>query len=552
MNLHRPIVPGINEVRAELLRRSTANVHEQIAKEGILSLHSFVKLGWSQIEPARKLVDNWHLQVLSSHLEAISNGEINRLVINVPPGMMKSLSTSVFWNAWEWGPRATPSMRYIGFSWEQELAIRDALRTRRLIQSTWYQMLWGDMFKMTSDQNLKSRYENDKTGFRIADYVGAGTGERADRCTIDDPHLVKAAESEAKREGALMWLSETLPTRMTDPDRSAIVLIMQRIHEQDMTGDILQRDLGYEYLMLPMEYEPKRCSYTVVPKKGEKAKKMRFLKEAEIWVPNDFKPVTSEDAQLLPQFHAARPKWVYKQDERTQEGELLFPGRFSREVVERDKKAMTEYSVAAQFQQRPTVRGGSLIKRHWFEIVKAIPQDCYWVRRWDLASSTAASSAFTAGVLMGRSRSTGLFYVRNVVRGQLAGDDVKRLIKQTCSIDVNSLGKRNYQVWLPQDPGQAGKVQAKDFMLMLAEYNPHTEIESGDKITRAEPFAAQAQAGNVKIVEGDWNEAYLRELAAFSEGAKFKDQVDASSGAFGALIMAPRRYTITSTAGGAY
>lgn len=551
MNIRAPL-PPLADIRAEMTRRAVDNAREAVAKEGILSLHSFIKLGWSQLEPARKFLDNWHLEVLCEHLQAVSDDQVNRLVVNVPPGTMKSLATSVFWNAWEWGPRATPSMRYIGFSWEQDLAIRDALRTRRLIQSPWYQMLFGDQFKMTSDQNMKSRFENDKTGFRIADYVGAGTGERADRCNIDDPHLVKAAESDVKREAALMWLTETLPTRMTDPDRSAIVLIMQRIHEQDMTGAILSRDLGYDYLMLPMEYEPKRCSYTSVPRKGAKAEKMRFLKEAEIWVPEAFKPKDNEERQLVVQYNAAKPQWVYRQDIRTKEGELLFPDRFPRSVVERDKKAMTEYAVAAQFQQRPTVRGGSLIKRHWFEIVRAVPQDCYYVRCWDLAASTKKNSPYTVGVLMGRSRSSGLFYIRDVIRVQATGDDVKKLIKQTCIVDVAQLRKSNYQVWLPQDPGQAGKVQAQDFMLMLVGYNPHTQIESGDKITRAEPFAAQAQAGNVKIVEGLWNEDYLRELAAFSEGARFKDQVDASSGAFGALIMQPRYEPIVAAVGGSF
>lgn len=533
-------------------RRAIENTREAVAREGVLSLHSFIKLGWPQIEPARKFVDNWHLGVMCEHLEAISNGELSRLAINVPPGTMKSLGTSVFWNAWEWGPRASPSMRYIGFSWEMPLAIRDAVRTRRLIQSPWFQMLWGSQFSMTSDQNMKTRFENNKTGFRIADYVGAGTGERADRITIDDPHNVRAAESDVKRTDALMWMSETLPTRMNDPDSSSIVLVQQRVHEQDLTGDVLSRDLGWDLLMLPMEYEPRRCSYTSVQRKGQSAEKMRFLKQEEIWVPENFKPKDASEQSLMVQFTDAEPQWVYKQDIRKKEGELLFPARFPKEVIDRDKKAMTEYAVAAQFQQRPTVRGGSIIKRAWFEIVKAIPADCFYVRWFDLGSSTKKDSPYTAGVLMGRSRSTKMFYIRNVVRDQLTGENVKALIRQTCHIDMSQIGRRNYQVWLPQDPGQAGKVQAQDFMLMLAAYNVHTEPESGDKITRAEPFAAQAQAGNVKILDGEWNEAYLRELAAFSEGAKFKDQVDATSGAFGALIMSPPRTTIVSAAGGAF
>jgi predicted phage terminase large subunit-like protein len=151
---------------------------------------------------------------------------------------------------------------------------------------------------------------------------------------------------------------------------------------------------------------------------------------------------------------------------------------------------------------------------------------------------------------MGRSKSTKMFYVRDVVRDRIDGDAVKKLILQTAALDIMMLGKRGYSIWLPQDPGQAGKVQARDFVLLLAGYDIHTEIESGDKVTRAVPFAAQAEAGNVKLLAGPWNEPYLVEMAAFSEGAKYKDQVDASSGAFGVLITYVKQSAVVGTVRG--
>jgi predicted phage terminase large subunit-like protein len=522
-----------------------------MAKEGVLSLHSFVRLGWSQVEPARDFVDNWHFGCLSEHLTAISDDQLNRVVFNIPPGTMKSLMCSVFWNAWEWGPRSMPSLRYINFSYDKELSTRDAVRTRRLIESSWYRELWGHNFNLTTDQNVKTRYENDRTGFRIADYVGGGTGDRGDRDVIDDPHNVKDGESDPRREAAVVWQAETLPTRLNDPLTSAIVLVMQRVHEGDLSGEALAKDLGYELVMLPMEYEPLRCCYTKLPKKGEKPRQMRFIPEQQIWLPNDWKPKATDPAQmqLKDRFDQAKPREVYKWDQRTEENELLFPGRFPREVVERDKLAMGEYATAGQMAQRPTVRGGGLIKRHWFGIVDAIPADCRWVRRWDLAS-TKGGGAYTAGVLMGRSASTRMFYIKNVVRDQLDGNAVKILIKQTAMTDVMDVGRSRYSVWLPQDPGQAGKVQAQDFILMLAGYDVHTEIESGDKVTRSRPFAAQAEAGNVKLLRGEWNEPYLAEMAKFSDGAKYKDQVDASSGAFGVAITYVPPVTIIGTVRG--
>jgi hypothetical protein len=173
--------PSLAVIRAERTRRSIDAAKEVISKTGRLTLSAFVRLAWHVVEPARPYIHGWHVDCKSDHLEAVSNGSINRLLINEPPGVMKSLLSSVFWQAWEWGPFGMPSHRFIGFSYDTALSTRDALRCRRLIQSDWYQSLWGDRFKLLDDQNAKTRYENDQTGFRLSDYVGGGTGDRGDR-----------------------------------------------------------------------------------------------------------------------------------------------------------------------------------------------------------------------------------------------------------------------------------------------------------------------------------------------------------------------------------
>ncbi len=356
--------------------------------------------------------------------------------------------------------------------------------------SRWYQDIWGNRFKLLDDMNMKTRYGNDQGGFRISDYVGGGTGDRGDILIIDDPQQVEHPDSDLKRERALRWLHETMPTRLNDPERTGIIVIHHRLHEQDVIGELLASDLGYQYLMLPMEFDPERRCRTSIG----------FV------------------------------------DPRTKEGELLFPERFPREVVERDRKAMSSYSWAGQMQQLPAPRGGGLIKRDWFKVVDAAPADCRWVRWFDLAA-TAGSGDYTCGVLMGYSERSKEFYIRDVVRAQLDGDGVKRLVAQTAGVDVVDLGRRAYQIWLPQDAGQAGKTQAKDFTNLLRGFDVHTERETGDKQTRARPFAAQAEAGNVKLVHGQWDmRTYLDELARFPTG-RHDDQVDASSGAFSALIL---------------
>ncbi len=493
-----PDAPPADGALLRLERRALKEARQWLGQKHF-PLKEFIRIGWPVLEPSRKYEHGWHIDAMCEHLEAVVAKQIIRLAIAVPPGTMKSLTTAVFFHAWLWGPMSMPSARILGFSHTDELATRDALRARRLMQSTWYQTLWGSRWQFLEDENVKTRYSNDQTGFRISDHVGGGTGDRGDVLVVDDPHQVEDPESEAKRQKALLWLHETLPSRTTDPEHAAIIVIHHRLHAQDMIGDILSSDMGYEYLCLPMEFESdRRCKTSI--------------------------------------------GW---QDPRTKEGELLFPARFPPAVIERDRQAMTNYAWAGQMQQRPAPRGGGMIHRDWFEIVGAAPADCYWVRWWDLAATeelhgaTAKGAAWTAGVLLGRSRSNKLFYLKDIKRARIEGDAVKRLILQTAAIDQLELQKKNYTVYVPQDPGQAGKVLAKDLINLLAGYNIKAERETGDKVTRAQPFADQAEGGNVKLIEGKWIRDFLDECEEFPAGA-YADQVDAASGAFGALIMYPK------------
>lgn len=449
------------------------------------SLSGFIRRAWRVIEPGQEYVHGWHIDAIAEHLEAITNGQISRLLINIPPGTMKSLCVGVFWPAWEWGPRGKPTTRVLATSHSLPLAVRDNLKARRLVQSEWYQSLWGDKVTLTGDQNAKTKFENTATGFRDAMAFKSLTGSRGDRVIIDDPLSVNSAGSEAEREGVNQDFLEAVPTRLNNPDRSAIVVVMQRLHERDVSGVILSRRLGYEHLMLPMEYEPERQCRTSIG----------FV------------------------------------DPRKEDGELLFPARFPREVVERDKVPMGSYAVAGQFQQRPVPREGGLFKREWFagQFVASAPEGTRWVRHWDLAATAKATAARTAGVRLGKTPD-GRFVVGHVVTTQSEGHQVRELIKATAELDP--LGT---EISLPQDPGQAGKVQKSDMVAMLAGYTVHAEPETGDKVTRAQPFSAQCEAHNVAIVRGEWNEAYLDELCLFPAG-QFKDQVDASSGAFGRLV----------------
>lgn len=418
------------------------------------------------------------MDAITEHLESCANGDILRLLINVPPGTSKSTATNVIFPAWLWGPHGWPQARFIGASYEQGLATRDSRRNRQLIESDWYQERWP--IKFTSDQNEKTYFENSKRGFRQASAVKSMTGRRGDFVVWDDPLSPEKAYSEVERDTANRVFAETLPSRLIDPVKSVIIIIMQRLHENDVSGYILARDLGYEHLCLPMEFEPdRRCKTSI-----------GFV------------------------------------DPRKEEGELLFPERFTKEVVARDKNVMGSFAVAGQFQQRPVPREGGMFKHHWFNTVNAIPVGTVFVRGWDLAASTKSDSPYTAGVKIGKTPE-GRFIIADAKRERV--NTPRTMIKATSAQD----GVECF-ISYPQDPGQAGKDQAKSIAIDLAGFRFKSSPESGDKATRAEPLAAQCEAGNVDILKGDWNAAFLDEICAFPNG-EFMDQVDAASRAFNEL-----------------
>jgi predicted phage terminase large subunit-like protein len=330
---------------------------------------------------------------------------------------------------------------------------------------------------LSKERNAVEDWETLQGGGCRAVGVGGGiTGQGGDLIIIDDPVKNREeANSETYREKVWDWFRDDLYTRC-EPNAS-IILIMTRWHDDDLAGRILGSD------------------------------------DKENWTLINLPALAEEDDPLGRDI-----------------GQALCPERYN-EAELKSIHTVLGNSFYALYQGRPLPLEGGMFKRHWFEgkIMKAPPADTVWCRHWDLAATKDLNAARTAGVKIGRTPE-GKFVVGNVVKVQEEGDSVRRLIKGTAELDgVDVL------ISLPQDPGQAGKVQARDLIAMLWGYNARAEPETGDKATRAEPFAAQCEAGNVYLVQGDWNQSYIDELCAFPQN-KFKDQVDASSGAFARLF----------------
>lgn len=305
--------PATTPVRRELYRRTLAE----------RSLREFVRQAWHIVEPATEFVPNWHIDAICDHLQAVSDGRILRLLINIPPRCMKSLIVAVMWPCWDWITR--PSRRWLFASYAAVLSTRDSVKCRRLLSSRWYQARWGDRFRLTGDQNEKMRFENDRTGYRIATSIsGVGTGEGAGIRVFDDPHNAKEAESAAARAEVLEWFTQSWPTRGNDWKTSASVGVMQRVHWEDVVGHIIDTDYErWDHLCLPMEYEPEHPT-------------------------------------------PCRTTLGFK-DPRRVRGELLWPARFGAAELAPIKRELGRRGVAGQFQQMPAPREGNIWRQEYLD-----------------------------------------------------------------------------------------------------------------------------------------------------------------------------------------
>ena len=288
------------------------------------NLYQYVRLAWPIVEPATPYIDNWHIGLICEYLQAVTDLQIHNLIINIPPRHMKSLLVSVFWPTWSW--IKSPHLRWLTGSYAQPIAIRDTNKSRRILLSPWYRTNFGHIFTLSPDQNTKNRYENDKTGYRLAfSFNTAVTGEGADILVVDDPLKAQDADSPVMRSQVNEIYDTTLTTRANNPRLTRRVIIMQRLHQDDLTGHLLAKlhpgDIpSYEYLCLPTEYEPQR-----------------YISSLGF------------------------------NDPRTQPGQLLWPARFGEKENTAARLDLGPRAYAGQHAQRPAPAGGSIYQTAWWQ-----------------------------------------------------------------------------------------------------------------------------------------------------------------------------------------
>ena len=327
------------------LNQNLANTLLMIAEaeEMRRSLKQFVTSAWRYVDPS-PFVDGWCLDAMCDHLTALTLRQIRFLLINIPPRHSKSSICSVIWPVWDWLQR--PEERFLCASYGLNLAIRDNLKKRNLIESQWFQDRYGQDFKLSNDaqsmefirekeftlnpqQNAKRFFMNDKMGYQLAVSVGSTTtGEGGSVLNIDDMHSASEAHSATKRESANTWFREVWSSRMNDASKDCMIVIGQRIHAEDVSGIILNERPDWVHLNLPAEFEPNRKCFTMLG-------------------------------------------W---EDPRTEEGELLWPERFNHDTLARYKRDLGSIGFAAQYQQSPVPSGGGQFKREWFRYFNEIDQ----------------------------------------------------------------------------------------------------------------------------------------------------------------------------------
>ncbi len=433
-------------------------------------LADFIRIGWKVVEPSRHYVSNWHIDAIAEHLEAVSKGQIRNLVINVPPGSTKSLSVSVFWPVWDW--ILHPGLRWIFASFDLKLQKRDGRRSLDLIQSPWFQERWPQLALTEKDPSVL-QYHTTASGWRYGTSVrGTVTGNHGDRLVCDDP--VKPLDATKNNlERCIEWWDGTMGTRQADAKTTARVVMMQRLHDMDLAGEMIKRG-DYEVLRLPMRYESK------------------------------FPCVTSLGVA----------------DPRTEDGDLLDPKRVPEAEVAKLEKILGPNGTAAQLQQRPAPAGGNIFKREWLRnTYTCLPLSVdQWAMSVDCTFKKKENSDF---VCIGVWARVGVnFYLVDLINERMSFTDTLIRIKEMSDRHPLCLVK------LVEDAANgAAVVDVMSTQINGLELVP----PKGGKEARANAVTPLYKGNNVWLPEhAVWLQQYKDQLADFPYAAN-DDMVDMSS-----------------------
>lgn len=468
------------------------------------SLYEFIKYFWDEI-CNDDFIDNWHLQVFCKELEEIAyrvgNNEqkLYDLIVNVPPGMTKTIVFSIMFPAWCWTKWFW--MRFICASYTAPLALESAEYSRDLIKSKKFQAVYPDL-DIKEDKDNKSNFKIIKKlwvhkGFRpriinggnrySTSVNGSVLGFHAHIQIVDDALDPKRAASVVELQKANRWCDGTLSTRKTNKKVSTLIIVMQRLHQDDPCGHLLEK----------AKRGKKKIKHLCLP--GEIRNYSKFVSPPELI-------------------------------EKYSDDQLLDSKRLDWKALEEMEADLGQYGFAGQVGQNPVPPGGGMFKVDRFVYVTHIPGNNQVIKKfryWDKAA-TVDAGCFTVGVLMWQ-LINGKYLIVDVKRGQWSSEDREAIMRATAEADGADVS-----IGIEQEPGSSGKDSAAASIKNLAGFHVILDSPHGDKPYRADPFSVQVNNGNVLLLQADWNHDYIEEFRFFPYGT-YKDQVDASSGAFNQL-----------------
>lgn len=468
--------PSLEELDAELSERS---------------FHDFVRVSWPILHPNTPFVDSWHIGAMCEHEQAVIDGQINNLLINVMPRATKSLTGSVDLAPWTWGPHNLPATSFMYVSFAIHLASDHSVKCRQVIESAWYQRHWSDRFSMNRDQNEKTKYSNDHMGVRAAFGMGGVAGQGAKVVVVDDAHDTKDWVSPTRMKTTIETYDASIHNRVNDPNDARRIVINNMISERDLSHHLLRQG-GWEHLLLPNEYDPKRSKVTVIGWK----------------------------------------------DPRKRPGELLCPSRFGPEMTRLEKEKRPRI-YAAQYQQNPSSDEGAIFKRNKWRFYSEQPEEIasrmeVIIQSWDMSFKDADTSSMVAGQVWGRLKGNKFLLDRRLEHLDFNGS-CKAVIAMTRKwpaartkvIEDKANGPAIIQFLKNEIPG-------------IISWPPQGE-KMDSKIGRAWSVQPEHESGNLILPAKNvcpWTEEFIDYCAAFPEG-EFDDDIDSMTQALQRLEKTP-------------
>jgi predicted phage terminase large subunit-like protein len=450
--------------------------------------HTFLVRCFAELNPGASFLPSWHIEVMAAKLQAVRDGRIRRLIINIPPRHLKSLAASIALPAWLFGH--DPAKAIVNVTYGQELSDKFARDCRAIMGASWYRSLFPT--RLSSPRSPLQELVTTQGGFRLATSVGGVlTGRGADVIVIDDPLKPSDAMSESRRVAANEWFDGTLYSRLNDKTKGTIVIIMQRLHEDDLVGHVLKQE-GWEIASFPA--------------------------------------IAEIDEEHIVKTPFGRQTFIRRT------GAALHPQRESLQTLKRIRATIGEYNFAGQYQQTPAPAGGGMVKEAWFSRYSPDERPASFdqiIQSWDTANNPSELADYSVCTTWGVKGPN--FYLLNVLRKKLDFPDLKRAVRQQSDLfnpTVILIEDKASGTQLIQDLIDAG-------LSRVTRYKP-----DGDKIMRLHAQTATIENGFVYLPETvNWLADFLHELTLFPAG-RYDDQVDSTAQALAWTKIRPPRWGI--------